>query len=215
MAIQQLIRWSAIALLLSALTGIISIIATPSDFAPNAMLSSLWTPAHAMLTVSYMLFLFGLVGIHVIQADKAGRLGSIGFVLTFFGTLILTAQVIISTWILPVLALQTNAPKTAFEMFDPAGPLAAFSTVVLVDYVPTAIGLLLLGIAIMRAGVLPRWAGLLIIVGTLLDLAILVGAPGELLVKLGDTIFDIGKLWIVYALWSEKGAKAIQPKAAL
>ncbi len=201
---QKLIRWSAIAWLLSALTGIISILLTPSDFAENAVLGGWWTPMHAVLTASYMLFVFGLIGIYVIQANKAGSLGSIGFVLTFFGSLILTAQVIVATWILPVIASQSNAPKTAYEMLDPSGPLAAFSSVVQITYVPAGIGLILLGIAIMRAGVLPRWAGLLLIIGTLLDLTILIGAPGELIVKLGDAIFDIGKLWIVYALWSYK-----------
>lgn len=206
MAIKNLIRWSAIALLLSALTGITSILFTPSDFAPNAVLSSSWTPMHAVLAVSYMLFVFGLIGIYVIQADKAGKLGSVGFLLTFFGMLILTAQVIVSAWILPAVAVQPNFPKTAFEMLDPAGPLAAFSTLVFVDYVPAVIGLLLLGIAIMRAGVLPRWAGLLLIIGTLLDLALLIGASGELIVKLGDAIFDIGKLWIVYGLWTYKAS---------
>src|SRR5512143_1266112 len=206
MATKNLIRWSAIALLLSAVTGLISVVVTPSDFAENAVLGSLWTPLHALLAASYMLFVFGLIGIYVIQADKAGRLGSIGFVLAFFGTLILTAQVIVSAWILPVIALQPDAPKTASALFDPAGPLAAFSTVVFADYVPVVIGLLLLGLSIMRAGVLPRWAGLLLIVGTLLDLAVLIGAPGELIVKLGDALFDTGKLWIVYALWSYKAS---------
>jgi hypothetical protein len=204
---QKLIRWSAIAWLLSALTGIISVFLVPSDYAKNAVLSSLWTPIHAILTISYMLFVFGLVGVYLALAEKAGRLGSIGFVLTFFSTLMLLAQVIVSTWILPVIAQQPNAPKTAFEMLDPAGPLAAFSSVIFAVYVPAVIGLFLLGVAIMRAGVLPRWAGLLLIIGTVLDLAILIGAPGELIVKLGDVVFDVGKIWIVYALWSHKGEK--------
>jgi ethanolamine utilization microcompartment shell protein EutS len=151
-----------------------------------------------------MLFVFGLIGVYMIQAEKAGRLGSVGFVLTFFGALILTAQVIAATWILPVFALQANAPKTAFEMLNLAGPLAAFSSVVFAAYVPAGLGLILLGIATMRAGVLPRWAGLLLIIGTVLDLAVLIGTPGELIVKAGDIAIDAAKIWIAYALWSNK-----------
>jgi len=201
---QKLIRWSAIAWLLSALTGIIASVFAPSDFVNNAILSSQWVPTHAVLTASYMLFVFGLIGVYVIQAENAGRLGSAGFLLSFFGVLILTAQVIAATWILPVVALQANMPKTAFEIFDLAGPLAAFSSVVFAAYVPAGLGLILLGIATMRAGVLPRWAGLLLIVGTVLDLAVLIGAPGELIVKAGDVAIDAAKIWIVYALWSYK-----------
>ena len=215
MATQKLSRWSAIAWLLSALTGIISIVLIPSDYAENAVLSSLWTPIHAVLTISYMLFPFGLIGVYLVQADKAGRLGSIGFVLTFFGALMLTAQVIVATWILPVIAMQPDAPKTAFEMFDLAGPLPAFSLFVYAAYVPAGIGLVLMGIATMRAGVLPRWAGLLLIIGTVLDLAVLVGAPAELIVKLGDVVIDAAKIWIVYALWSYKGEMVAQVKPSM
>ena len=96
MATQKQIHWSAIAWLLSALTGLISVALAPSDYAVNAVISSLWTPIHAVLTVSYMLFLFGLLGFYFAQADQAGRLGSIGFVLTFFGTLLLMAQVVVA-----------------------------------------------------------------------------------------------------------------------
>jgi hypothetical protein len=207
-ATQKLIRWSAVAWLLSAMTGILSVALVPSDYAVNAVLGSLWTPIHAVLTVSYMLFLFGLVGFYLAQADQAGRPGSIGFVLTFFGTLLLMAQVVVAAWVLPVIATQPSAPKTAFEMFDLAGPLPAFSAVVFAAYVPAGIGLVLLGIATMRAGVLPRWAGLLLIIGTVLDFAVLVGAPGELIVKLGDLVFDAAKIWIVYALWVQQGKLA-------
>ncbi len=209
MATQKLIRWSAIAWLLSALTGITSVALAPSDYAVNAVLGSLWTPMHAVLTVSYMLFLFGLMGFYLAQADQAGRLGSIGFVLAFFGTLLLMAQVVVAAWVLPVIATQPSAPKTAFEMFDLAGPLPAFSAVVFAAYLPAGIGLVLMGIATMRAGVLPRWAGLLLVLGTVLDTAVLVGAPGELIVKLGDLIFDAAKLGVVYGLWLGQGNLAM------
>ena len=121
MAIERLTRWGAIAWLLSAVTGITSVVLAPSDYAANAVLSSHWVPAHALLSVSYMLFLFGLVGFHLVQANKTGRLGSIGFALTFFGVLVLTAQTMVSAWILPVFALQPNVPNTAYAMLDPAG----------------------------------------------------------------------------------------------
>jgi len=200
MAFERLIRWGAIAWLLSALTGITSIVLAPSDYAANAVLSSHWLPAHALLSVSYMLFLFGLVGFHLVQAEKTGRLGSTGFALTFFGVLVLTAQIMVSAWILPVIALQPNVPNTAYAMLDPAGPLPTFSWVVFAAYIPAGIGLISMGIATMRARVLPRWAGLLLIVATVLDFAVLFGAPGEMIVKLGDVAFDVAKLWFVYAL---------------
>jgi hypothetical protein len=72
-----------------------------------------------------------------------------------------------------------------------------------------------MGIATMRAGVLPRWAGLLLIIGTVLDLAVLVGAPAELIVKLGDAVIDAAKIWIVYALWTYKDAIVMQPKSTM
>lgn len=214
MTSQTLIRWSAIAWLLSALTGIVGTLLVPSDFAANAVLNGLWTPIHALVAGSYVLFLFGLAGVSLRQADRAGRSGSIGFVLTFFGAAILMAQAVVAAWILPAIALQPNAPKTAFEMLDPAGPLSAFSEVVLFAYLPAGIGLILMGMAIMRADVLPRWAGLLLIIGTVLELGVLIGAPGELIVKLGDITIDVAKIWIVYALWSAPGALAVQPKTA-
>jgi hypothetical protein len=215
MATQKLIRWGAIAWLLSALTGITSLVLAPSDFIENAVSSNLWMPSHALLAVSYMLFLFGLIGFYLVQAEKIGRLGAIGFVLTFFGILVLTAQIMVSAWILPVIALQPNVPNTAYAMLDPTGPLPTFSWVVFAAYIPAGIGLILMGIATMRARVLPRWAGLLLIIATVLDFAVLGGAPGEMIVKAGDVLFDVAKLWFVYALLFDKGGILVAEKKTL
>ena len=215
MASQKLIRWSAIAWVLSALTGIIPTLLGPSDFAQNGVLGSLWVPMRALLTVSYLLFPFGLIGIYVLQADRAGRLGDAAFLLSFFGTSYLVAQAAVAAFVLPQIALQANAPRTAFAMLDPAGPLPTFSSVILLPDVAAALGFVLLGIAIMRAGLLPHWAGLLLIIVTILELGIFVGAPAQFIIKLGDLGLDVTKLWLASALWIQSRTMARQPNPAL
>jgi hypothetical protein len=214
MATRQLPRWSAVAFVLSALTGAIPTLLGPSDFTDNAVLGDLWVPMRTLQVISYILFLFALIGIHVRQADSAGRLGSTGFLLSFFSTTMLLTQVAVSAWILPVIALQPNAPKTAFALLDPAGPLPVFSTVVLLAYLVAAIGFILFGVAIMRAGVLPRWAGVLLIVATVLEAAVLVGPSAQIVLKLGDLTFDAWKVGVAYALTSVTGVLVMQPKPA-
>jgi hypothetical protein len=200
MAIQRLIRWSAFAWLLSAATGIVSIVFVPSDFVASAVLSSLWIPIGALRAISHMLFMIGLIGFYLVQADKAGRLGSIGFVLSFFGMLMLSVQMVDSTWILPVIAAQPNAPKTAFEMLGPSGPLSAFSRVIFGGSVVAGFGLIILGLVTMRARVLPRWAGLLLAIAIFLDFAVVAGAAGEWIVKFGDVLFSVAEVWLAYAM---------------
>jgi hypothetical protein len=214
MAIKQLTRWSAVAFVLSALAGLTATLLGPSDFTVNAVRNSVWMPMHTLQFVSYMLFAFALIGIFVRQADSAGRLGEVGFLLSFFSTIVLTAQVAVSAWILPVVAKQPGAPNTAFALLDTTGPLPDFSMVVLVAYLVAAIGFVLFGIAIMRAGVLPRWAGALLIIATVLDAAILVGPSAQLILKLGDLTFDLWKLGMAYALMSATGVMVMRPKAA-
>jgi hypothetical protein len=99
--IQRLVRWSAFAWLLSAATGIVSIVLVPSDFVANAVLSSLWMPIGAVRAISHMLFMFGLIGFYLVQAGQVGRLGSIGFIFSFFGMLMLSVQMVVSTWGFP------------------------------------------------------------------------------------------------------------------
>jgi hypothetical protein len=178
-AIQRLIRWSAFALLLSALVGIVPIVLVPSEFTPNATLSSLWVP---------------------MQADKIGRLGSFGFVASFFGMLMLSVQMVVSTWILPVIAAQPTAPKAASEMLGSAGPLSAVGHVIFGGSVLAGIGLIVLGLTTMRARVLPRWAGLLLAIAIFMDFAIVAGAAGEWIVRFGDVLFSVAEVWFAYAM---------------
>lgn len=66
------------------------------------------------------------------------------------------------------------------------------------------LGGLLFGIATFRAGILPRWAGVLLAAGTVLGPAAILLPPGlqpKVAVPVG-----LALVWLGYALWSERRA---------
>jgi hypothetical protein len=70
----------------------------------------------------------------------------------------------------------------------------------------------LLGIATFRAGILPRWAGGALAVGTVLPLAFSL-LPHEF-ARLAAVPIGLALAWLGYALWSERRAPASQPVPA-
>jgi len=180
MANRDLFRLSGIALLLDGLFQAITSFLSPEQFGTllPLMLRNPWSRSTVYVELSswFVLTVFGLVGLHIRQAEKVGRLGLIGF----------------------MVALLSSASLTGGR-----GTVEAY-----------ALGFILLGITTMRAGVLPRLAGLLLIVGTVLTLVPSIGlflSPSEGLFvvnSIGRVIFGIAFVWLGYALWSEKDERA-------
>jgi hypothetical protein len=74
------------------------------------------------------------------------------------------------------------------------------------------IGLILFGVATMRAGVFPRWAGLLLIVGDVLfGVGSFAGAAATIFEILGALITCTALVWLGLSLLSGSGASAGQP----
>lgn len=114
----------------------------------------------------------GMIGLHALQQGSYGRLGRAGLYLVVIASL---AQAIATAVLL--------AGSDALEwVVFPVGLLAVL------------VGFVLYGIATLRAGVLPRWAGWGLIFG--LPVAIALGLLG------GNILF--GLLWLAlgYTLWS-------------
>ncbi len=112
--------------------------------------------------------------------------------------------------IFPLVA--TEAPA----IFDQAFMPPAYAILVIV--LGFVLGYVLFGVATMRAGVLPRWSGLLLIIGSALFM-ISEALPWDdslshLIVTIGDVIFGIGFVWMGYALCSEKREPALIAKGA-
>ena len=135
-----------------------------------------------------MFIVLGLPGMYIRQAERAGFLGLIGFLLTLLYILILgVAGDTINAFVIPFLAsaapaLLKGSLPSGLETFFIIGQLLAF------------VGGLLLGIATLRAGVFSRWASLLLIVGAVFSFI------GNFLLPIigtvGIVLFLVGLAWL-------------------
>ena len=200
MSTANLIRWSGLISILAGMLYALAAILHPVGEDIAAYTSPNWVPAHLVYWVSAILMLFGLVGLYARQVEKTGWLGLVGFVLAFIGTVFVSSIFFMVSTVIPLIAAETPA------LFDQAAtpPTGAVLVVVL----GFSLGYILFSVATMRAGVLPRWSGLLLIIGV--SFFMISEAPlfdrtlSHVIVTVGDVVFGLGLAWMGYALWSEK-----------
>lgn len=163
----------------------------------GAPLTPLWLAATGVWISGMVLLLLGMPGIIARQEPRAGWLGFAGFLLTFLGWFLLTSyylvdNLIISPW------LAALAPHVYAQwFFDPAVGVSFHVANSLLG-----VGGVLLGSATMRAGALPRWAGLLLIAAAVVDLgSFVIGNLTTVAVGLLSLVLG----WMGYALWTTKG----------
>jgi hypothetical protein len=191
MKTENLIRWGALAALASGalwIAGGILHMVYPQD--PPGMLGYVMNyVGTAVFSAAYLGMLGGLVGLHARQMDGYGRLGMAGFLLAFVGA---------------VLAFVGQATSGIFPQNGTLGwlfsdPGFGFQAGIIL----TSLGLLLMGIATLRAGVLPRWCGFGLIA---LVIFLALGAYGGFVVA--------GLIWLALGYALAANPQAIQPKRA-
>src|SRR5918997_5446092 len=183
----NLVRWGALAAMASGalwVAGGLLHLAFPQD-PPGALGSFLNYLGTAVFSAAYLGMLGGLVGLHARQMDSYGRLGAVGFLLGFAGT---------------ALAFVGQATSGIFPHNGALGWLFADPGYGFVaGIVFTSLGLLLMGVATVRAAALRRLGG----VGLVTMLVFLaLGAYGGFVV--------VGLIWLAlgYALGARRGNAA-------
>jgi hypothetical protein len=200
MLTEKLIRWSGVISVLAGAFYALAAFLHPVGEDLAAINHPNWAPAHLLYWVAVVLIQLGLVGLYARQADRIGWLGLIGFVLAFIGTAFVGAIVFMVAALLPLIAATSPA------VINQATTPPVFAVLILV--LGYGLGYILFGVATMRAGVLPRWSGLLLIIGV--SLFMISEAPlfdrmlSHVIVTLGDIVFGLGLAWMGFALWSEK-----------
>lgn len=185
------IRWGGLAALLAgvawAASGIVHFVMVYPEAGAGPLGSTamyLIESAHAVAEAG---MLGALLGLRARQAPAYGRLGTAGFIVAFLGTALLCA--------ITVIAIITH---------DALGE-AFLSSVFVSGMLGWLVGFPLLGVATLRAKVLPRWCGVLLL--AYVPLVVF------LLSSYGWGGIALGLLWVAlgYALVSErsKGARPV------
>jgi hypothetical protein len=206
MSSTNLIRWSGLAALVGGVLFIVldlleSLLFGNLPYAEAAATSS-WVIVEGAYIVAAILISLGLVGLYAYQAKAAGTLGLVAFVVAFIGGMMAAgsswSETFFGAW------LAEAAPELLAA--DPAGALAAG---VILSYVLFALGWLLFGLASLRAGVLPRGAAVLLLIG-----AAIFPVLAALTLPFAAVVYGVAVAWMGYALWSGTGEPALVAEAA-
>lgn len=171
------IRWGGLAAMLGGVVFVTDTVLTRTVADPT---EDRWPDI--LFVVGILLVVVGLVGFHELHRGSYGRIGRAGFYTVVVASLIQVVGLV--GFLLGSMALEW---------------------LILVGGLGSLVGFALYGAAILRAGLLPRWCGVAIIVA--LPASIPLGEYASLL---------FGLVWLAlgYVLWSQRTASAGQPSRA-
>ena len=187
----NLIRWCGVAAMLGGMLWIVAALITASKprgcIGPECDVLAMRDTSDValLLLLALLLSAMGLAGMFI-RARNTGRFdrwGQIGLAVSSVGTALL------------VLGMVLSAISDIFWVLVPLGGLAL------------VIGLALVGIAALRMEVLPRWAAVLLVLGSLGML----GFNDQNAQALMAIPFGIGWLAVGYALWSGRADMLQRP----
>jgi hypothetical protein len=169
-----------------------------------------WIIAHIAATSLGFFGLYGMAGLYARQVEKAGWLGLAGFLLFSAWMALVGFFSFIEVAVLPNLASEFPPFVTSvLGMFSSAPSQVNLGVLPVLWNISGAlyfVGPLLFAIATFRAGILPRWAAVLLAIGSFL---IPVGAivPPDLQPKIMIPV-GLSLAWMGYALFTERQAKS-------
>lgn len=194
MSSSNLIRWGGLAALvggvLLVVLNILELVLFGGQADSGAVASGAWVIVEVAYILTGVLVILGLMGLYACQARQAGTLGLIAFVGALAGTVMLAGADWSAAFLGPAVA------ESAPEIID-ADPSGATLVGILVTMLLAALGWLLFGLASLQAGVLPRGAAVLLIIGAVLTFVLIFAELPLDVVVLGAAV-----AWMGYALWS-------------
>lgn len=180
---------------------------------PSSVTTTRWEIVHVLACAMTFFGVLGMAGLHARQSGKTGWVGLAGYLMLELWLVLIMGFSFVEAFILPHVANTSPAFVQAWMgMFN--GPAGTFNLGVL----PTVwtltgpiyiFGGLLFGIATFRAGVLPRWAGALLAISTLLA-PVAAFLPNASQPKIAIPM-GIALGWLGYALWTGQRTQSLSP----
>lgn len=164
MKISAITRAGAAGMIVSGAALGYSYVAHPHHMTPQTISSPFWIVVHALFALSLALGLLGTTALYATSAERAGGRGLLGYILLFFGMLLIFGLNYYEVLIAPFLAANYSQVILDHGAGDAMGPVAVFFPLA---GTLTVVGYALLGWGWMRGEVIPRPVALALIVSSL------------------------------------------------
>jgi hypothetical protein len=130
----------------------------------------------------------GLFGLYAVQAQRAGKVGLVGFALALAGVLMYVGTTWAAAFLMPAVG---RAAPAILDAPDPLAGAGVISTILI-----SSVGWILFGVATLRAGVFPRWASILMLVGAIVPF---VTQSVGVALPLGPVALGVALAWMGYS----------------
>ncbi|MHA7286265.1 hypothetical protein ACX80I_08305 [Arthrobacter sp. MDT3-44] len=201
-----LTRGGAIAAVLAGLAYIVIQFIHPADVVAS-LSTQRWAVVHILSFAEAVLAVVGITAIYLRQVRRFGVLGLIGYLMFGFFFILQSSFTFVEAFIAPLFV--ADAPQVSvdivglfgrYEAVTDLGPLAALPNVGALLYV---VGALLFGTAVIRARVLLRGAGILLIAAAAATPIAGAFLP-HALERMAAVPMGLALIWLGYSLWSEQ-----------
>lgn len=172
-----------------------------------------WKIRQSMKVLMATLSLAGITGMYLRQVRQTGVLGLLGYVVFSAGYLVMLSIEVVGLCVLPSLA--HSAPGYVNDVLAVAtggtatGDIGLMQPLSLLSGIGYMAGGVIFGIALFRAGILARWASVLLAAGTAATMAI------PVLPQVNQRLFavptGVALVGLGYSLWREQRIPAERP----
>lgn len=200
MSAETLFRWAAAALAVTGVSLAAGLILHPMPPYGASIASSQWAISHVFWWIGGFAGMAGIAGLYLRQREDLGVLGFAGSAIAVIGLALIANAMYFEAFIVPSIA--AREPQL-FESFPAGGGWEGFLAGVLASGALVAAGFLLFGVAMLRAGTMPRPAIIMTILGAV-PFAVNFLLPRPVAI-VAVTVLAVGLLWLGYVLWKSVG----------
>jgi hypothetical protein len=152
--------------------------------------------------VASILILFVVIGVYMVQMKESGTFGLFAFLIAFVGVILSTGANWTYAFVSPAIA--QSAPHLLEG--DPAGQ--GLVTAIMTSYLAAQMGLLVLGISMLRAKVFPRWVSYTLICSIIIVGILSPFAGTQFLRFLYNGVIGLGPIVVGWYLFTKHTALA-------